>query len=166
MPGRQHGKAALFGAAGTGAAHEGFLALIGQADPESFGILWLKATLALAPSISNQRRLWRPAETRLTVNDASVPAPVLNIAAATSSLVTACIALAAVGVLKLCPLTAPRSAITVENAAFTSAKPSPLTHSTRSHQCEPMSANTRDVPPSAGSTRQLLLAGSSSQSCR
>ncbi|MNT34457.1 hypothetical protein D3C72_1704410 [compost metagenome] len=72
----------------------------------------------------------------------------------------------ATAVVKLCPVSVLRCAITVSNAALTSVKRSPLTHSTRSHQCEPMSANTRDAPPSAGSTRQLLLSGSSSQSCR
>ena len=166
MPRWQRRQPALFGTAGTRAAHEDFLALLGPADPQPLGILLVERHARIGAIDLEPEPVVASGRDRLTVNDASVPAPVLNIAAATSSLSTACLAPPVAGVLKLWPVVALRSAMTVANAALASVKRSPLTHSTRSHQCEPMSANTRDAPPSAGSTRQLLLAGSSSQSCR
>src|SRR5690606_41799887 len=75
--------------------------------------------------ISNHRRLRRPAETWLTVTVASVPFPVLNMAAATSSLDTAVVSPPAAGVVTLLPVATPRSAITVSNTALTSSKRSP-----------------------------------------
>ena len=54
----------------------------------------------------------------------------------------------------------------IEVVATRLAMRSPVTHSARSHQCDPMSPNARDGPPSAGSTRQLVAVGDSSQSCR
>ena len=45
------------------------------------------------------------------------------------------------------------------SAALSAAIRWPETNSTRSHQCEPMSAKAREAPPSSGSTRQLSSDG-------
>ena len=59
-----------------------------------------------------------------------------------------------------------RSGTAVTSSAHTEARRSPVTNSTRSHQCEPMSAKARDGPDSSASTRQLSSWSVDSQSCR
>jgi hypothetical protein len=64
------------------------------------------------------------------------------------------------------PARSARSGTTVAVCAHTAAMRRPVTNSMRSHQCEPMSANVRDAPLRAGSTRQLSSSEVESQSCR
>ena len=65
------------------------------------------------------------------------------------------------------PRRGPRArARAVTSSAHSAARRSPVTNSTRSHQCEPMSANARDAPARAPSTRQLSSSRVDSQSWR
>ena len=96
------------------------------------------------------------------------PPAVRNSAVTASSVVTARRAAplpSAASNARAAPRTA-RSANTVDVCAQIAAIRSPVMNSTRSHQCEPMSANAREGPPSAASTRQLSSSADASQSCR
>ena len=108
----------------------------------------------------------RPAETCEITVEPTIPASVSNITAAMSSVSTA----------RGTPSPSPRanerasrrgrSAWATAVRALTETIRWPETNSTRSHQCEPMSAKAREGPPSSGSTRQLSSDGASSQSWR
>jgi len=109
----------------------------------------------------------RPGEIWLTTTEPSAPPSVSNWTTAASSVVTA----------RGSPAPAPRAnaareaswsrcgtAVTVR--AQSRAMRWPETNSARSHQCEPMSANAREAPPSSASTRQLSSAALESQTFR
>ena len=85
---------------------------------------------------------------------------------ALSSVFTSIIGASTGAALKVGTVASGRCLMVIEVVATSWAIRSPLTHSARSHQCEPMSPNARDGPPALGSTRQLVERGSSSQSCR
>ena len=57
------------------------------------------------------------------------------------------------------PASLTRSGTAVSSRAETRSMRWPETNSARSHQCEPMSANAREAPPSCSSTRQLASSG-------
>ena len=99
--------------------------------------------------------------------DPVTPATVRNMTMATSSVVTERGAPPGpVPELKAWTWSTPerRSGIAVTSSAHTAASRSPVTNSTRSHQCEPMSAKARDRPAKAGSTRQLSSSSVDNQS--
>jgi hypothetical protein len=68
--------------------------------------------------------------------------------------------------LKLAAVAAGRCGMLIDVVATSETIRSPVTHSARSHQCEPMSPKARDGPPALASTRQLVERGFSIQSCR
>ena len=110
----------------------------------------------------------RPGETWLTISVPWAPDSVRNSAVTASSVVTA----------RRSPFADPvtanacacscdaRSGKTVAVWAQSAAIRSPVMNSTRSHQCEPMSAKARDGPPRSASIRQLSSSAEASQSCR
>ena len=129
---------------------------------------WSKASASSAASTSSQRRFLRPAEIWLMTTEPSAPPSVSNCSddrvlggrprARAPSPLAAGEGLAA----RRRGARGSRSACARDSRAMRW----PVTNSARSHQCEPMSANARDAPPSSASTRQLSSSGSSSQSCR
>ena len=118
------------------------------------------------PETSNQRWFLRPAETCEITVEPTIPASVSNITVAMSSVSTGRGAPPPSPRSNECASWRGRSAWATAVRAQTATIRWPATNSIRSHQCEPMSANAREGPPSSGSTRQLSSAAPSSQSCR
>ena len=119
------------------------------------GASWSNAIDVPAASISNHRRFLRPGEIWLTTRVPAAPRSVSNIMVAASSPATVTRCRSPVARWKALAWPASRSAKAVIVRAESRAMRWPVTNSIRSHQCEPMSANARDGPPSTGSTRQL-----------
>jgi hypothetical protein len=126
----------------------------------------------VAPSATISSRSWFlcPAEIWLTTTEPLTPPTVRNSTRATSSVLTvrrgpADPRAAAAKAGTRAPAWV-RSGSAVTSSAQTEDTRSPVTNSTRSHQCEPMSAKARDGPDSAASTRQLSSSSVESQSCR
>ena len=121
------------------------------------------------PSTSTQSRFLRPAASWVMTAEPATSAAVRNRMMALSSVVTSTSGASLSTVLKAAApagRAAGRCLMLIEVVATSEAIRSPVTHSTRSHQCEPMSPKAREGPPAAGSTRQLVESGLSSQSCR
>ena len=118
------------------------------------------------PSTSTHSRFFRPALSWLITAEPATSAAVRNRISALSSVCTSTSGASERAALKLAAVSAGRCLMVIEVVATSWAIRSPVTHSARSHQCEPMSPNARDGPPALGSTRQLVARGSSSQSCR
>ena len=118
------------------------------------------------PSTSIQRRFLRPALSWLITAEPAMSLAVRNMIKALSSVCTSTSGASLSTALMVAAVAAGRCLIVIEVVATSRAIRSPVTHSTRSHQCEPMSPKARDGPPALGSTRQLVALGLSSQSCR
>ena len=121
------------------------------------GCSWSKASVGPSVTISSRSWFLWPAEIWLTTTEPLTPAKVRNSTSATSSVVTARRGPPAAAVpnagtwASVCA----RSGTAVTSSEHTDARRSPVTNSTRSHQCEPMSAKAREGPDSSASTRQL-----------
>ena len=122
------------------------------------------------PSTSSHSRFLRPALSWLITADPTTPFSVRNMINAVSSVVTSISGASSSSglraALKLADVAAGRCGMEIAVVATSSAIRSPVTHSARSHQWDPMSPKARDGPPSSGSTRHEVAIGSSSQSCR
>ena len=108
----------------------------------------------------------RPAASWLITAEPATSAAVRNKINAESSVSTSTSGASLRAALNDAAVAAGRCLIVIEVVETRSAIRSPVTHSIRSHQCEPTSPNARDGPPALLSTRQLVAPGSSSQSCR
>jgi hypothetical protein len=123
--------------------------------PSEPGFSWSKAKVSASVVISKQSRFLRPAETCETTTEPVAPASVSKRTRAASSVSTARASPSPSPRSKEAPADWRRRSWAMLVRATSEVIRWPLTNSTRSHQCEPMSAKAREGPPSSAATRQL-----------